>query len=129
MEGQDYSVGAKYIPITEPLANEYKEKAWALTDYNSKHSPIWINRQNCGEYDVKIKVLWTGICHSDVHHGRNHLKGAHYPFVAGHEIAGEVIEVGAKVTKVKVGDNAGIGCMSDACLDCDACANGDEQHC
>ena len=40
--------------------------------------------------------------------------------VPGHELIGKVVEVGSKVTKVKVGDNVGVGCVSDACLDCHA---------
>jgi D-arabinose 1-dehydrogenase-like Zn-dependent alcohol dehydrogenase len=49
-----------------------------------------------------------------------------FPIVAGHEAAGKVVEVGSKVTSIKVGDNAGIGVMSDSCLDCEACECGDE---
>lgn len=52
-----------------------------------------------------------------------------YPIVPGHEMVGIVVEVGDKVTKVKVGDHAGIGCVADGCLDCGACSNGDEQYC
>jgi len=49
--------------------------------------------------------------------------------VPGHELIGKVLEVGSKVTKVKVGDSVGIGCISDACLDCHACELGDEPYC
>jgi D-arabinose 1-dehydrogenase-like Zn-dependent alcohol dehydrogenase len=49
-----------------------------------------------------------------------------YPIVPGHEMVGVVAEVGAKVTRLKVGDNAGIGCLADSCLDCGACNAGDE---
>lgn len=49
--------------------------------------------------------------------------------VPGHELAGTVTEVGAKVTKVKVGDNVGLGVVKDACLDCPMCKKGDEQYC
>jgi uncharacterized zinc-type alcohol dehydrogenase-like protein len=49
-----------------------------------------------------------------------------YPIVPGHEIIGKVAEIGSKVTKVKVGENVGVGCMSDSCLNCKACGNGDE---
>lgn len=52
-----------------------------------------------------------------------------YPLVPGHELAGKVVEVGSKVTKVKVGDNVGVGCISDACLNCKTCELGDEQYC
>lgn len=52
-----------------------------------------------------------------------------YPCVPGHELCGRVVEVGEKVTKVKVGDNVGVGCFIDACLDCPRCNEGDEQYC
>ena len=53
----------------------------------------------------------------------------HYPFVPGHELAGVATEVGAKVTKIRVGDAVGVGCMVDACLQCRACRSGDENKC
>ena len=52
-----------------------------------------------------------------------------YPCVPGHELAGVVTWVGRKVTKVKVGDNVGVGCMVDSCGDCKFCQDGEEQFC
>ena len=52
-----------------------------------------------------------------------------YPCVPGHELAGICVEVGATVTRVKVGDHVGVGCMVDACMTCDACQRGDEHKC
>lgn len=52
-----------------------------------------------------------------------------YPIVPGHEMMGIVEEVGAKVTKVKVGDKVGIGCLCDACFKCASCKGGEEQYC
>ena len=81
------------------------------------------------DFDVKLDIHYCGICHSDVHAGLNELGGCKYPIVPGHEMVGIVTEVGSKVTKVKVGDKAGIGCITDACLDCEACSNNDENYC
>lgn len=55
--------------------------------------------------------------------------GSMYPIVPGHEFIGKVVEVGPKVTRVKVGDTAGIGVLSDSCLDCDACNAYEENYC
>lgn len=66
-------------------------------------------------------MKYCGICHSDCHIGLNDLSGCMYPIVPGHELAGTVVEVGSKVTKVKVGDNVGVGCISDSCLECGTC--------
>lgn len=129
MEGKDYSIGAKYVPILETAENEYKEVAWAKPDYNKKFEPVWINRPVVGDFDVKFEMLYCGICHSDMHLANNHLATTMFPIVPGHELVGRVVEVGSKVTKVKVGDAVGVGCISDACLDCKLCKKGDEQYC
>lgn len=60
-----------------------------------------------GPADVKIKMHTVGVCGSDVHyytHGRIGPFVVKAPMVLGHEAAGTVVEVGAKVTNLKVGD-------------------------
>mmetsp|Transcript_14929 Transcript_14929/g.23117 ORF Transcript_14929/g.23117 Transcript_14929/m.23117 type:complete len:98 (-) Transcript_14929:591-884(-) len=74
-------------------------------------------------------MLYCGICHSDVHSGTNEFKSCVYPFVGGHELVGEVAEIGQKVTKVKIGDKVGVGCIVDSCTECAHCQKGDEQYC
>ena len=49
--------------------------------------------------------------------------------MAGHELAGVCTAVGSKVTKFKVGDHVGVGCMVDSCNACAACKRGEEQMC
>jgi uncharacterized zinc-type alcohol dehydrogenase-like protein len=78
---------------------------------------------------VQIQILYCGVCHSDLHQARNEWKNTIYPCVPGHEIVGRVVAVGEKVTRFKVGDLAGVGCMVDSCGHCDACASGEEQYC
>jgi len=82
-----------------------------------------------GDFDVKFEMTYCGICHSDCHIGLNEMGNCIYPIVPGHELVGTVVEVGSKVTKVKVGDNVGVGCISDGCLNCTTCEKGDEQYC
>jgi uncharacterized zinc-type alcohol dehydrogenase-like protein len=115
--------------LPPPQEDEYKEQAWAKTSATGKIEPIFIARPNVQENHVKFEMLYAGICHTDVHFGENILGSTSYPFVPGHELMGKVTEVGAKVTKVKVGDNVGVGCFIDACLDCPRCKEGDEQYC
>jgi uncharacterized zinc-type alcohol dehydrogenase-like protein len=80
--------------------------------------------------DVLVKVLYCGICHSDVHQARAEwMMPILYPMVPGHEIAGVVEQVGDQVTKVKVGDTVGVGCMVGACRNCEQCKRGNEQYC
>jgi alcohol dehydrogenase (NADP+) len=52
-----------------------------------------------------------------------------YPLVPGHEIICRVTAVGAKVSKFKPGDLAGIGCLVDSCRECDNCKIGEVQYC
>jgi len=117
-------------PIPECAENEYKEVAWGIKADGEKFAPVTINRPKVGDFDVKMDMLYCGICHSDVHIAFNQLGGkTMYPCVPGHELVGKVVEVGPKVTKVKVGDHVGCGCIVDSCLDCEVCTQGDEQYC
>ena len=88
-----------------------------------------IQRRTVGANDVKIDIAFAGICHSDIHQAREEWGSAIFPMVPGHEIAGIVSEVGAAVTKHRVGDRVGIGCFVDSCRECDACLAGEEQFC
>lgn len=69
--------------------------------------------------EVKIKVKSVGICGSDIH--RYALLGPYVPgTIWGHEFSGEVVEVGADVTKVKVGEKV-TACPALYCGHCDSC--------
>ncbi|MDB5524171.1 MAG: oxidoreductase, zinc-binding dehydrogenase family [Rhizobium sp.] len=86
-------------------------------------------RRDTGPTDVRIEILFCGVCHSDLHTARNEWHFTVYPCVPGHEIVGRVVEVGSAVTKFKVGDRVGVGCMVDSCRECASCAEGLEQYC
>src|SRR5690606_6895151 len=72
--------------------------------------PFSFERRVVGANDIRIEILYSGICHSDLHQARDDWGGSQYPMVPGHEIIGRVVEVGADVTRLKVGDFAGVGC-------------------
>jgi uncharacterized zinc-type alcohol dehydrogenase-like protein len=88
-----------------------------------------IERRPVGEFDILIDIKFAGICHSDIHQARDGWGEGIFPMVPGHEIAGIVAETGPGVTRFKVGDRVGVGCMVDSCGKCDACLMGREQHC
>jgi len=88
-----------------------------------------IERRDVRPNDVRIEIAFAGICHSDIHTARDEWGAANYPLVPGHEIAGTVAEVGAEVTKYKVGDRVGVGCFIDSCRECENCKAGEEQYC
>jgi len=104
----------------------------ATPDTSCTFAPRAFQRRPVGDHDVLIDMKYCGICHTDLHAAAGHLKaiGSYsYPCVPGHELAGVVEAVGAKVTKFKVGDAIGVGCMVDSCMSCAACKRGDEQLC
>ena len=88
-----------------------------------------IDRRDLGAHDVMIKIAYAGICHSDIHTARNEWGEAIFPLVPGHEIAGCVEEIGGAVTRYRIGDRVGVGCMVDSCRVCDNCCAGEEQYC
>ncbi len=88
-----------------------------------------IERRDPGPHDVVIDIAFAGICHSDIHQGREEWGEALFPMVPGHEIAGTVSAVGDEVTTYAVGDRVGVGCFVDSCRDCDSCRAGEEQYC
>lgn len=88
-----------------------------------------IQRRTVTPTDVEIEILYCGVCHSDLHSARNDWGGAVYPVVPGHEIVGRIIAIGSDVTKFKVGDLAGVGCLVDSCQTCSSCKQDLEQYC
>ena len=104
-------------------------KAYAAQSATTPLGAWSIERRSPKPHDVQIEILFCGVCHSDLHTVRNEWGGTIYPVIPGHEIVGRVSTVGNHVTKFKVGDLAGIGCMVDSCRECDNCKEGLEQYC
>ncbi|WP_312568193.1 NAD(P)-dependent alcohol dehydrogenase [Comamonas sp.] len=104
-------------------------RGYAATSASSPLGLFHFVRRDPRENDVVIDVLYSGVCHSDLHTARNDWGGTVYPTVPGHEIVGRVIAVGSAVTRFQVGDAVGVGCMVDSCQHCSACVKGWEQYC
>jgi len=104
-------------------------KAYGTEAAEAPLKGLTIERRDLSPNDVKIEILYCGICHSDLHAVKNDWGGTTYPIVPGHEIVGRISGIGADVTKFKVGDLAGVGCIVDSCRECDHCHHGDEQYC
>lgn len=103
--------------------------AYAVSAPDGRFEKLAIERRELGPRDVLIDVKYAGICHSDIHTARDEWGGAKYPCVPGHEIAGLVAGVGSEVSKYRVGDRVGVGCMVDSCGVCEPCVAGEEQYC
>ncbi|KAL0463460.1 UNVERIFIED_CONTAM: putative mannitol dehydrogenase [Sesamum latifolium] len=106
-----------------------KAFGWAAKDPSGLLSPFRFSRRATGDEDVQFKVLFCGICHSDLHSIKNEWGFSQYPLVPGHEIVGVVTEVGSKVRNFKVGDRVGVGCMVGSCRLCGNCADDLENYC
>ncbi|MES2491000.1 MAG: NAD(P)-dependent alcohol dehydrogenase [Pseudomonadota bacterium] len=106
-----------------------KSFGYAAASATTPLAPHEFVRRDPGADDVQIEILYCGVCHSDLHVARNEWGGTVFPSVPGHEIIGRVTQVGKDVTKFKVGDRVGVGCMVDSCQSCASCKEGDEQYC
>jgi len=104
-------------------------KAYAAQAADKPLTPFSFERPEPGAEDVEIKILYCGVCHSDIHTARNEWGGTVYPVVPGHEIVGKVTRVGVNVTRFKEGDTVGVGCFVDSCMHCSNCNNDLEQYC
>jgi uncharacterized zinc-type alcohol dehydrogenase-like protein len=104
-------------------------RSYAAQTAKSPLGPFSFTRRSPLEHDVVIDIAFCGVCHSDIHQARDEWGGSLFPMVPGHEIVGRVSQVGSSVSKFKVGDLAGVGCMVDSCRACAPCTQGHEQYC
>jgi len=105
----------------------------ACADESCDFKPMRFQRRPLGPQDVLIDMKYCGVCHSDLHTAANHMAGVgrvtSYPCTPGHELAGICSAVGSEVSKIKVGDQVGVGCLVDSCGDCERCKEGQENKC
>eukprot|EP01108_Squamamoeba_japonica_P008138 TRINITY_DN70_c0_g1_i1.p2 TRINITY_DN70_c0_g1~~TRINITY_DN70_c0_g1_i1.p2 ORF type:complete len:350 (-),score=186.53 TRINITY_DN70_c0_g1_i1:99-1148(-) len=110
------------------MSSDNKVKAWAAFEVAGKVKEFEFEREVKPD-DVRVKVECCGICYSCVHKIDSHWGKTNYPFVGGHEIVGEVVEVGSNVSSVKIGQRVGVGPIAGACLECDDCKANMEHVC
>lgn len=106
-------------------------KAYAASSATSPLALSSIPRREPTDRDVEIDILFCGVCHSDLHQARNEWSAVPttYPCVPGHEIVGRVTKIGSAVTRHRVGDLVGVGCLVDSDQKCPSCAANLEQFC
>lgn len=109
--------------------NTFTVKAYGAESTTADLKEMNIERREITSKDVEIEILYCGVCHSDLHTARNDWGGTIYPAVPGHEIVGRITKVGSEVSKFKVGDLAGVGCIVDSCGHCNSCKHDLEQYC
>ncbi len=104
-------------------------KGLAVDSATGKFYSYEFTRHPVGDNDVLVEILYSSICHSDLHQVHSDWVLGNYPMVPGHEIAGRVVAVGKNVTRFKAGDLAGVGTMVNSCGECEHCKNGEEMFC
>jgi uncharacterized zinc-type alcohol dehydrogenase-like protein len=109
--------------------NTTNVKAFGTEAADADLKELNIDRREVTANDIEIEILYCGVCHSDLHTARNDWGGTMYPSVPGHEIVGRITKIGNEVTKFKVGDLAGVGCLVGSCKTCDSCKKDLEQYC
>jgi uncharacterized zinc-type alcohol dehydrogenase-like protein len=117
---------------TQTSAHTHSARAYAAVSPAGAMQPFSIERRAVGPTDVRIQILFCGVCHSDLHQVRNEWQGTiptRYPCVPGHEIVGRVTAVGNEVTRFQEGDYAGVGCLVGSCGTCTSCRSGLENYC
>jgi uncharacterized zinc-type alcohol dehydrogenase-like protein len=106
-----------------------KAVGYAAHDATAALEVFHFERRSLRPHDVQIKIIYCGVCHSDLHTARNEWHTTMYPVVPGHEIIGRIEAVGNAVKDFKVGDVVGVGCMVDSCGSCPSCKEHLEQYC
>jgi len=106
-----------------------KSHGYAASHSFTRLKPMAFERDEPGANEVLIDVLFCGVCHSDIHQVKNEWSNTVYPCIPGHEVVGRVARVGGSVTRHKVGDMVGVGCMIDSCRQCEPCQSLEENYC
>lgn len=107
----------------------YTTTGWGAPAAGAPLAPVTITRRDLRADDILINIKYAGICHSDIHTVRGEWGERQYPLIPGHEIIGEVAEIGSNVTKYQVGDTVGVGCFINSCGECDPCQAHEESYC
>jgi uncharacterized zinc-type alcohol dehydrogenase-like protein len=106
-----------------------KINAWAAPKAKAELQPYTFEVEQPAPHECLVQVKACGICHSDIHMIDNDWQASSYPLVPGHEVVGQVVQIGKSVSHLQVGDHVGIGWQRSSCLHCPSCLQGNENLC
>ena len=81
------------------------------------------------DYEILIKVHACGVCHTEIDEIEGRATPSFFPIIPGHQIVGEVVDLGKFVNKFKIGDRVGAGWIYSVCGKCEYCKKGLENLC
>jgi len=102
-------------------------RGYAAMEQGGAIVPWEFQRRAARPGDVVVRIQYCGVCHTDIHSVEKW--GQEFPLVPGHEIVGEVIEVGGEVTRFAPGETVLIGTIVDSCRECARCREALEPYC
>jgi propanol-preferring alcohol dehydrogenase len=108
-------------------------KAAILREFKTPLAFEEVDRPKPETHEVLIEVEACGVCHSDLHVADGDwpqlARIVKKPLILGHEIAGRLVEKGADVRDLHVGDRVGVPWLHWSCGDCEFCREGNENLC
>jgi uncharacterized zinc-type alcohol dehydrogenase-like protein len=114
---------------TSGIQSMIQVTGYGVTGRHARLKQMIFEREPPQPDEIEIDVLFCGVCHSDIHQVKNEWSNTVYPCVPGHEVVGRVVRAGNRVSRHKVGDLVGVGCMIDSCRHCEPCQAGDQNYC
>lgn len=115
-----------YKKVDDP--KDAEAHAWVFKN-KDEFVPYYFNFPELEDGEIRAKVLYTGVCHSDTMKARGSWGPCPYPLCAGHEVIAEVTKVGSAVKDRKVGQLIGWGPFREHCGKCELCQNGRSNIC
>src|SRR5258708_5068732 len=108
-------------------------KAAILNEFKKQLSIEEVARPTPGAHEVLIEVQACGVCHSDLHVANGDwpqiVPITKKPLILGHEITGRVVEKGASVNQLELGERVGVPWVHWTCGECEFCREGNENLC
>src|SRR5258708_15260967 len=108
-------------------------KAAILNEFKKQLSIEEVTRPTPGAHEVLIEAQACGVCHSDLHVANGDwpqiVPITKKPLILGHEITGRVVEKGASVNQLKLGERVGVPWVHWTCGECEFCREGNENLC
>jgi alcohol dehydrogenase, propanol-preferring len=108
-------------------------KAAVLGEFKTPLTIEEVDQPQPDAHEVLVEVEACGVCHSDLHVADGDwpqlVPITKKPLILGHEIAGCVVEKGAAVHHLELGDRVGVPWVYWTCGECDCCREGNENLC